>query len=142
MAVSFDDAVAYCEWKSRTTGLAWRLPTEEEREKAARGVDGRRFPWGDVDDASLCKCIHSRSETAQMEPVGAFATAASPYGMEDAGGSVWEWTASWFDPARTSRALRGGAWNYAVEFARSAARVGIPPSARSTCAGFRCARSL
>ncbi|MCP3916701.1 MAG: formylglycine-generating enzyme family protein, partial [bacterium] len=52
--VSWHDANAYCAWKTKATGRTWRLPTEYEREKGARGVDGRRFPWGDLEDASLC----------------------------------------------------------------------------------------
>ncbi len=108
-AESGEDAVAYCEWKTRVTGREWRLPTEEEREKAARGVDGRRFPWGDAADASLCKNTDSRAEPTQPEPVGAFPTAESVYGMLDAGGGVWDWTSSLFEPLReasSSRVLR------------------------------------
>jgi serine/threonine-protein kinase len=68
IGVSWHDAVAYCAWKTKTTGKQWRLPTEEEREKAARGVDGRTFPWGDLEHSSLGKCQNSREEPAQPEP--------------------------------------------------------------------------
>ncbi|MHC5052645.1 MAG: protein kinase domain-containing protein, partial [Planctomycetota bacterium] len=107
IAVSYDDAEAYCKWKGGVTGEEWRLPTEEEREKAARGVDGRRFAWGDLEDASLGKCRESREVNAQPEPVGAFPAAESVYGMGGASGGVWDWTSSWEDERRSSRVLRG-----------------------------------
>ncbi len=141
-AISCEDAEAYCAWKTRSTGTEWRLPTEEEREKAARGVDGRRFPWGDVEHASLAKCRDSRPEPPQPEPVGAFATAESVYGMGDAGGSVFDWTASWLDFRRSARVLRGGSWGHTAAEARTTFRLWRAPSGRSTGYGFRCARSL
>ncbi len=141
-AVSFDDAVAYCAWKSEATGKEWRLPTEEEREKAARGVDGRRFPWGDVEDGSLCKCRDSREEPAQPEPIGAFETSESVYGMGDAAGGMWDWTGSWFDFRRSSRVLRGGSWSHAPVDSRAAYRDWNDPSTRNANGGFRCARGL
>ena len=141
-AVTFDDAEAFCAWRSRETGREWRLPTEEEWEKAARGVDGRRFPWGDLEDASLAKCRDSWPEPAQPEPVGAFPTASSVYGMGDAAGGVWEWTDSWFDDQRVLRVLRGGAWNGGALLFRCAFRGRQEPPARDAAFGFRCARSL
>jgi serine/threonine-protein kinase len=140
--VSWDDAVAYCEWKTKTTGREWRLPTEEEREKAARGVDGRMFPWGDLADSSLGKCRDSRDEPAQPEPVGKFPTAESIYGMGDAAGNQWEWADSWFDAQRASRVLRGGSWGGTITSLRCANRYMNPPQNRFSGLGFRCARSL
>ncbi len=142
LGVSWDDAVAYCAWKTKTTGMAWRLPTEEEREKAARGVDGRRFPWGDVEHASLAKCRESRPESTQPEPVGAFATAVSVYGMADAAGGAWDWTDSWLDDRKALRVLRGGSWNGPPANLRCAFRIGNLPSVRNAFYGFRCARGL
>ena len=142
LGVSWDDGVAHCEWKTKTTGQHWRLPTEEEREKAARGVDGRRFTWGDLEDASLGKCRDSRPEDAQPEPVGAFPTAESVYGMGDAAGGVWDWTDSWEDEHRSSRVLRGGSWSTPLAGMRAVCRVAYFPRERSTNAGFRCARGL
>jgi serine/threonine-protein kinase len=116
LGVSWHDAVAYCEWKSKVTGRAWRLPTEEEWEKAARGVDGRRFPWGDLAHASLCKNRDS-----------------------------WDWTSSLFEPhvtASTARVIRGGGWVGPVESARAAYRDGGTPGARGTFIGFRPASSV
>lgn len=142
MSVTWDDAVAFCAWKTKTTGKAWRLPTEEEREKAARGVDGRHFPWGDLEDASLAKCRESREHSTQPEPVGAFETAESVYAMADAAGGMWDWTASWFDHRETSRVLRGGAWGNPPAYLRCTNRLGLLPSDRDTVNGFRCARGL
>jgi len=141
-SVSWHDAVAYCEWKARTTGQEWRLPTEEEREKAARGVDGRRFAWGDLEDASLGKCRDSRPERPQPEPVGAFPTSESVYGMGDASGGVWDWADSWFDARRSSRVLRGGAWDSLPTTLRTAVRNSNDPWLRNSSLGFRCARGL
>ncbi len=142
LGVSWGDAVAYCAWQMKSTGREWRLPTEEEREKAARGVDGRRFPWGEVEHGSLCKCRDSRPESPQPEPVGVFKTAVSVYGMADAAGGAWDWTASWFDDRKALRALRGGSWNVPVAHLRCTNRLGNQPSYRSSNDGFRCARGL
>jgi len=142
IGVSWHDAVAYCAWRAKTTGQQWRLPTEEEREKAARGVDGRRFAWGDLEDVSLGKCRDSRPESPQPEPVGAFPTSESVYGMGDASGGVWDWTDSWFDARRSSRVLRGGAWRLLPTNLRTALRAVDVPASRGPGVGFRCARGL
>jgi serine/threonine-protein kinase len=142
VGVSWHDAVAYCAWKSRTTGMEWRLPTEEEREKAARGVDGRAFPWGDLEDATLGKCVDSRDERAQPEPVGCFPAATSVYGMVDAAGNSWDWTDSWWDARAANRIVRGGSWSFAVGFLRCASRFWLDPGLRIPYVGFRPARSL
>ncbi len=142
VCISWHDAVAYCEWKTKTTGKEWRLPTEEEREKAARGVDGRRFPWDDLEDASLGKCRDSREVPNQPEPVGAFLTAESVYGMGDAAGGVWDWTDSWQDNRRSSRVLRGGSWRNPPSHLRAAFRIASLPRVRGSNVGFRCARGL
>jgi serine/threonine-protein kinase len=140
--VCWDDAAAYCEWRTQTTRREWRLPTEEEREKAARGVDGRRFPWGAFEDSTLAKCRDSKPENPQIEPAGGFPTAESVYGMGDAAGNVWDWTDSWFDERRSARVLRGGSWSVPVANLRAAMRGSNPPAVRSAIVGFRCARTL
>jgi len=142
IGISYDDAEAYCAWRTKTTGQEWRLPTEEEREKAARGVDGRRFAWGDLEDASLGKCRVSREVPAQPEPVGAFPTAESAYGMGDASGGVWDWTGSWEDERRSSRVLRGGSWGNHPVGLRCADRGTPLPRVRGAGVGVRCARGL
>jgi len=138
--VSWHDAVSYCEWKTKVTGKEWRLPTEAEREKAARGVDGRTFPWGDLADPSLGKCRDSRDESPQPEPVGTFPTAVSVYGVGDAVGNQWDWTDSWFDSVRSSRVVCGGAWHVTVAALRCSCRYTAEPRIRAFDIGFRCAR--
>jgi serine/threonine-protein kinase len=140
--VDCDDAAAYCAWKTKTTGRDWRLPTEEEREKAARGVDGRDYPWGDLADPSLGKCRNSRDEPPQPEPVGGFPSAVSVYGMGDAAGNKWDWTDSWSDEGRSSRVLRGGAWSNTISLLRCSSRLTNEPGYRYGSFGFRCARSF
>ena len=145
VGVSWSDANAYCAWQSNVTGRDWRLPTEHEWEKAARGVDGRRFPWGEAEDSSLCKNLNSRDEASQPEPVGTFETAVSVYGMADAAGNVWDWTSSEFQPGRRSSPLyvfRGGGWASPVASSRTTLRYRGPASARVTYVGLRPARSL
>jgi eukaryotic-like serine/threonine-protein kinase len=144
--ISWHDAAAWCEWRSRATGKAWRLPTEEEREKAARGVDGRVFPWGGLEDPSLLKCVDSRPEPSQPEPVGSFPAAASVYGMLDAAGGTWDWTSSYFSGAgggtSAPRVARGGSWFNPIANARCAYRARIAPDVRNAFLGFRPARTL
>ncbi len=142
LGVSWVDATAYCGWKSSVTGRRWRLPTEEEREKAGRGVDGRPFPWGGLEDASLAKCRDSREEAAQPEPAGGFPEATSIYGVVDAAGGAWEWTDSWIDGRRQARVLRGGSWRSELSNLRCSFRLSFDPATRTTATGFRCARDL
>lgn len=105
------DAEAYIEWRSRRDGRHYRLPTDDEWERAARGADGRRHPWGDRFDPALCKMRLSRPGQFRPEPVGAFPTDVSPFGILDMGGSIAEWTSSAYrsDPQHAS--VRGGAWS-------------------------------
>ncbi len=140
--ITCDDAAAYCAWRSATTGLDWRLPTEQEREKAARGVDGRQFPWGALEDSTLLKCKNSRNEPPQAEPSGNFPVATSVYGMHDAAGSFFEWTDSWSDERRFARVIKGRGWNHPVNEANCAKRSAAEPDGRLLAVGLRCARSL
>ncbi len=146
--VSWNDAVAYAKW------ARVRLPTEAEWEKAARGTDGRRFPWGNEWDAKKCNTWESgpRRTTA----VGSYADGASPYGIQDMAGNVWEWCADWYDahyyksaPNRNPtgpdsgkyRVLRGGSWYYYVRNCRAALRSTVAPAVRLNNNGFRCVQS-
>ncbi len=91
--VSWDDALAFAGWLSSVTGMRWELPTEAQWEKAARGVDGRQFPWGNAFDSARCN-VRETGRTGTT-PVGSYPDGASPYGLLDMAGNVWEWTRSW-----------------------------------------------
>lgn len=94
--VSWEDAVAFCVWASKVTGREVRLPTEAEWEKAARGTDGRIYPWGnEPPDATRCNFNMQVQDTT---PVGKYSPRGdSPYGCVDMAGNVWEWCADWYD---------------------------------------------
>jgi len=96
VSVSWEDAASFCKWLSEKTGKAYRLPTEAEWEKAARGSDGLIYPWGDEFDPK--KCNMDESGIGDTSPVGQFSPQGdSPYGCVDMAGDVWEWCADWFD---------------------------------------------
>ncbi len=92
VGVSWFEAVAYCRWLSKQTGIAFRLPSEAEWEKAARGTDGLIWPWGNTWDASLSNS--SESGLQKTTPVGSYPDGASPYGALDMAGNVHEWCAT------------------------------------------------
>jgi formylglycine-generating enzyme required for sulfatase activity len=95
VGVSFKDAALFCRWAAQETGLPLRLPTEPEWEKAARGPDGRLFPWGNEWDGHNCN--HGEGWPAESTPVGRFSPQGdSPYGMADIAGNVQDWCASLF----------------------------------------------
>lgn len=102
---------AYCQWRTSVDALPWRLPTAGEWEKAARGADGRSFPWGDVWEPSFCRCAHS-AEGGAPSAVGA-AHDVSVYGVHDLAGGVREWTRTEHprDPRR--RVIKGGGFQSA-----------------------------
>lgn len=135
VGVDAEDAAAYAAWVSRRTGRRQRLPTEEEWEKAARGVDGRAWPWGDHFDPTFAHMRASRPGEPSLGPVGAFPVDCSPYGCLDMAGCVQEWTGSWMDNDLV--VLRGGSWADERDDLRCAARSGRPPHYRSDRVGFR-----
>lgn len=136
--VSHADAVAYAAWLSARTGATWRLPTETEWEKAARGVDERWFPWGNTFDP---KRLNSHdSGPFDTVSVGSFPNGASPFGMLDAAGQVYEWTAT-PAPGNGRYIVKGGSWDDSgCGICRPAARHGRPEALKHIIVGFRVVR--
>ena len=147
--VSWYDALAYCRWLSERAAIPVTLPSEAEWEKAARGTDGRIYPWGDEPpDAGRCNFGGNVGSTT---PVGRYSPRGdSPYGCADMAGNVWEWTRSLYrkypyDPkdgrenveAGESRVMRGGVFYNGVRYVRCAARYGLNPLSWYGSGGFR-----
>ena len=135
--VSFPDAQAYAAWLSAKTGRNWRLPSEAEWEKAARGTEGAYFPWGNEFDAGLLNS-HDAGPFATV-PVGSFPEGVSPYGLLDAAGQVFEWTST---PAGDGRHIvKGGSWDDSgCGVCRPAARHSRPDTIKHILVGFRLVR--
>jgi serine/threonine-protein kinase len=153
-SISWFDALAYVHWLAETTGIAYRLPTDVEWDKAMRGADGRAYPMATSLDPSFAKLRESRPEAAQPEPVGAFPLDVSPFGVRDLAGGVGDWTSTFMDGnpapelADEASALHddrqaawcGGAWSVSA----TAPRLHFTQMARHRVpwVGFRVALSL
>lgn len=146
--VTWDEARSYAEW------VGGRLPTEAEREKAARGTDGRKFPWGNEEPKPDLGVFRRHWGGIATDPVGIRPLGASPYGLLDVGGNVWEWCADWYDdkyyevsPARDpkgpddgrARVVRGGSWDSRPSVLSASCRNFGYRGYREGDFGFRCA---
>ena len=162
--VSWDDAQAYAQWSGKV------LPSEEQWEKAARGTAGRHYPWGDMWDRTRLNSgeriagrdfenmsdLHDwwdsldTSQQAYTTSVNAYPASASPYGLLNMAGNVWEWTDSWYqaypgsgakheDFGEKYRVMRGGSWACNAFSVRSSFRRMNPPEFRDLNRGFRAA---
>lgn len=154
--VSWYDAIEYCRWLTKQLkekGIQVRLPTEAEWAKAARGTDGRIFPWGDEPNPNNANL--SETGIGTTSPVGCFPRGASPYGIWEMSGNVWEWCQDWYgdyenhpvaDPSGPlygeNKVLRGGGWIGDSRRCRSAIRYYLDPEGYDSYIGFRLAASL
>jgi formylglycine-generating enzyme required for sulfatase activity len=134
------DAEAYCRWMSEATGVVVRLPLADEWEVAARGADMRAFPWGDRFDPGLCASLWGGDPAGPPPEVGTHPADCSPFGLEDAAGNVWEWTAT--DCGDDRRLVVGGSVLSEEPGCRVAARRGLPSDTRLRSLGFRVLREL
>ncbi len=161
VGVSWYEALAYCRWLTARTPRTYRLPSEAEWEKAARGSDGRRYPWGEEWDPA--RCNNKESGLGRTTPVGQYPDGDSPYGVGEMVGQVWEWCSSKYggtgdkpkfgypytpDEEREdlegddTRIIRGGSWYNGAGWCRCGSRSWLLPSFRYSLGGFRCVRTL
>lgn len=141
--VSWDEADRYCRWLSQKTGLHFKLPSEDQWEKAARGTDARKYPWGDkLNDgskANFADSMHSPNKNINdgskyTAPVGSYPGGVSPYGVLDMAGNVWEWCS---DQPGNLCITKGGDWDTSKQACRAANRKGRSPSTKNKYCGFR-----
>jgi serine/threonine-protein kinase len=158
--IDWHDAAAYARWLAEATGRAYRLPGELEREKAARGADGRLYPWGNGGEATFACVLESHARRPSRRPVSAHRCDESPYGARGLAGNVRDYCLEeWrrqgpevvgdrlvITPAAAEspafRSVRGGAWISPITLARAAGRFGNRASDRRATIGFRVARPL
>jgi len=169
VGISLFEAMAYCRWLSEKTGNIYRLPTEAEWEKAARGTDQRRFAWGNEIDGHYANYEHSGDPFEPgINPVdyydgttrNGFETKknVSPFGACEMVGNVWEWCHDWYGGSAyyavseknnpcgpdsgSSRILRAGGWVDSAYYHRAANRNSSFPENRNPIQGFRCVREI
>jgi formylglycine-generating enzyme required for sulfatase activity len=157
--VRYEDATAYCVWLATQMGKPFRLPTEAEWEKAARGgLESKRYPWGDRLDRNMANFLVDPAMKASQGTVPVRSYPANPSGLFDMAGNVWEWVSDWYDsryysaagapnptgpPIGQLRILRGGSWIVAdVRMLSCSHRHKVPPDTYSYSIGFRVACSM
>lgn len=141
LMVDWAGATAYARWMRQQSGLPWRLPMSDEWCKAARGVDGRFYPWGDSFDPSWCAMRDSVHQSALTPvPVGSYLVDESPYGVRDMAGNAKDWCLDSMRGGR--RAVRGGFWRGDSVRARVSGRQEYDPQTRTRHLGFRLARAF
>lgn len=148
--VNWLEAMAFSRWLSAQLGYTVTLPTEQQWEKAARGVDGRIYPWGDKYHSGFANCNETRDKSGslrldQTTAVGLFPQGDSPFGIADLAGNVWEWCRDAYhesaDPGIDARrVLRGGSWSSEPDLLRSVSRHWYYADSRLTDIGFRLAQ--
>lgn len=137
--VSLADAQSYAAWLTQQTGYPWRLPTEQEWEKAMRGTDGRYFPWGNEFDAH--KLNSADAEPFDTAPVGQYPAGSSPFGVLDGAGQVYEWAGTTQGAGRSI--VKGGSWDdKGCGVCRPAARHSRPNKLKHILIGFRLVRNI
>ncbi|MBI5842903.1 MAG: SUMF1/EgtB/PvdO family nonheme iron enzyme [Chloroflexi bacterium] len=155
VGITWFEMEAYCNWLTFASGKCFRLPTEAEWEHAARGAGNFIWAWGNEWDADKANTDEAEKKIAGTSPVGMYPNGASPYGIEDVMGNVWEWCLDWYneneykerlgkeakDPYGaqngTARVVRGGSWNLNRHGARCSSRLGGAPGGFNHSLGFR-----
>ena len=140
--VTWAEACEYAQWLTDRHGVHHSLPTLAQWEKAARGVDGRGYPWGDRFDAMLCRIRTSRAGRPSPVPVGTYLQDVSPYGVRDLAGLVREWCLDQVGGDPSARPTKGGSWKSGPAGCAAAAFELVDADEADDITGFRLIRAL